>query len=187
MAAAARGRAARQEALRRRAYKTEQEFQLVQTAEICAAISPAEQASDAEEPATVMERAVIPGTSLISTDTPESARLEKVATIDGTEVQLTAHVKEVGGGTEGSVGKYTEMLIVAVDTKTRRSSSLLLEATDVRDIVDKGTDERLYSDAGKFGAATVFSAVLKRLTVFNSRRKDLFILSYRGKKVVAPH
>lgn len=115
--------------------------------------------------------------------------------IDGTEVHLTAHV---GGGvidddTSGAVGtgadgKAVEMLLVVVDKKTRRSSRLSLDAAEVSEIVcgdgvgwgDKGV-------AKVKGARAALSAVLRKLTLFNSRRKDLFILSYKGKKVVAPH
>lgn len=117
------------------------------------------------------------------------ARLERVVTIDGTEVHLTAHVKEAaaGGGGDGGEGgdQPMEMLLVAVDKKARRSSRLSLDAADIGEIVDGAhQDSRGLRKGGPQG---VLSAVLRKLTLFNSRRKDLFILSYRGKKVIAPH
>lgn len=127
--------------------------------------------------------------TLVSTATPGVVRLERDVTIDGTEVQLTAHVKEVGSGTDGGEGKSMKMLLVAVEKKARRSSRLSLEAADLGNIVSAvgGTDKRQGGGGIIGGALGAFSAVLKALTVFNSRRKDLFILSYKGKKVVAPH
>lgn len=126
-----------------------------------------------------------------TTTTPGVACLEKVVTIDGTEVHLTAHVKTGGGSSErrcveGS-DQPTEMLLVAVDKKARRSSRLSLDAADIAEIV--GADQDGSGDSKKIVKRTqgVLSSVLQKLTVFNSRRRDLFILSYKGKKVVAPH
>lgn len=125
----------------------------------------------------------------LSTAPPGALRLERAVTIDGTEVHLTADVKYIDGG-----GKPLEMLLVAVDKKARRSSRLALEATDIQSIVgESATQSSAESNNTGSGGGTslgtreVFSAVVKALTVFNSRRNDLFILSYKGKKVVAPH
>lgn len=126
-----------------------------------------------------------------------AARLDRVVTIDGTEVHLTAHVQGMvtdddGNGVVGTDAddrKPMEMLIVAVDQKGRRSSRLSLDAAEVAEIVCSshgggGGD----MGAGKAkGVHAALSAVLQKLTLFNSRRKDLFILSYKGKRVVAPH
>lgn len=125
----------------------------------------------------------------LSTAPSGALRLERAVTIDGTEVHLTADVKDVDGG-----GKPLEMLLVAVDKKARRSSRLALEAADIQSIVGEGathsgaeSNNKGSSGGTSLGAREVFSAVVKALTVFSSRRKDLFILSYKGKKVVAPH
>lgn len=125
--------------------------------------------------------------------TPGVVSLERVVTIDGTEVQLTAQVKELnGGGVEGGGDRSVEMSLVAFDKKTRRSSRLHLEAADIGSIVGAVGDTTSKRGGGggtgsRVGALEIFSTVLKSLTVFNSRRKELFILSYRGKKVAAPH
>eukprot|EP00903_Cladosiphon_okamuranus_P019974 g18352.t2 len=119
---------------------------------------------------------------------PGVARLESVVTIDGSEVHLTAHVSQADvDGAGGDNYQPTEMVLVAVDKKARRSSTLSLDAADIREIV--GAHESGDKDGGgvKKGAQGALAAVLQKLTLFNSRRKDLFILSYRGKKVVAPH
>jgi len=81
------------------------------------------------------------------------------------------------------------MLLVAVDKKASRSSRLSLDATDIEEIVGGGggADRDGKDGYARKGPKAVLSAVLQKLTLFNSRRKDLFILSYRGKKVVAPH
>lgn len=127
--------------------------------------------------------------AVVSIITPGVSRIEKVVTIDGTEVELTAHIKE----TAGSAGQDIplEMLLVAVDKKARRSSRLALKAVDIGNIVGRVPGAEAGQDGGggkpREGALGVFSTVLKALTVFNSRRKDLFILSYKGKEVVAPH
>ncbi|CAB1107096.1 unnamed protein product [Ectocarpus sp. CCAP 1310/34] len=138
-----------------------------------------------------------PEVGISATDTaPGLARLETVVTIDGTEVHLTAHVKEVvdtdaarGSGDGGEDHKKPlEMLLVAVDKKSRRSSRLSLKAPDIAEIVAS------HHGGGGGGGAKITTgvqgalrAVVKKLTVFNSRRKDLFILSYKGKQVTAPH
>ncbi|CAM9177989.1 unnamed protein product, partial [Scytosiphon promiscuus] len=125
------------------------------------------------------------------------ARLDSVVTIDGTEVHLTAHVQGVvnDDGVNGVVGTDMDdepmgMVIVAVDKKARRSSRLSLDAAEVAEIVDSrhrgGGGGDIYAAKTK-GVHAALSAVLQKLTLFNSRRKDLFILSYRGKKVAAPH
>lgn len=127
--------------------------------------------------------------------TPGVVSLERVVTIDGTEVQLTAQVKELhdndGGGVEGGGDRSVEMSLVAFDKITRRSSRLHLEAADIGSIVgavgDAGSERGGGSGGARIGALEIFSTVLKSLTVFNSRRKELFILSYRGKKIAAPH
>lgn len=138
-------------------------------------------------------------TAPLSTTTaaPGVLRLERAVTIDGTEVHLTADVKGVDGS-----GNPLEMLLVAVDKKAHRSSTLSLEAADIQSIV-RGEQAGAHSGPGgngkesaggggggggaSLGPREMLSAVLKTLTVFNSRRKGLFILSYKGKKVVAPH
>lgn len=138
-----------------------------------------------------------PGVGISATDTaPGLARLETVVTIDGTEVHLTAHVKEVvdgdaaasgsGGGGEDN-DKPIEMLLVAVDKKSRRSSKLSLKAPDITEIVASSHHGGGSGAKTTTGVQGALRAVVKKLTVFNSRRKDLFILSYKGKKVIAPH
>lgn len=129
---------------------------------------------------------------------PGVVSLERVVTIDGTEVQLKAQVKELNdGGYEGEGrGGPVEMSLVAFDKKTRRSSTLQLKAADIGIILGTvggdggnggGGRGSGGGGGGRAGTLNIFATVLKSLTVFNSRRKDLFILSYRGKKIAAPH
>lgn len=122
---------------------------------------------------------------------PGVVSLERVVTIDGTEVQLKAQVKELNdGGYEGEGrGGPVEMSLVAFDKKTRRSSTLQLKAADIGIILGTvgGDGGNGGGGGGRTGTLDIFATVLKSLTVFNSRRKDLFILSYRGKKIAAPH
>eukprot|EP00752_Nemacystus_decipiens_P009312 g8321.t1 len=207
LAAAARRLAARRETSRRRAKQASRQRQLEEEAAATreeaekvaaaadAARSPLSLRDDDTGEATTNEAAV--PEPLVDDDHEDSthpgvARLERVVTIDGTEVHLTAHVKE--GASDGADGEETdqpmEMLLVAVDKKARRSSRLSLDAADVREIIGYGShqDGEKGGDAREAaGPRAALSAVLKKLTLFNSRRKDLFILSYRGKKVVAPH
>lgn len=134
---------------------------------------------------------------LMAPTTPGIVSLERVVTIDGTEVQLTAQVKGLNDdGVEAGGDRSVEMSLVAFDKKTRRSSRLHLEAADIGSIVGAVGDTTSKrggggggggGTGGRVGALEIFSTVLKSLTVFNSRRKELFILSYRGKKVAAPH
>lgn len=131
----------------------------------------------------------------IVTTMPDAVRLDSTTIIDGTEVELTAHVKEVSesparNGIRGAV----EMEIEAVDKKARRSSTLSLGAGDVRFIVEAGQDTQSEGNGGTGGAdlstsraLEAFLAVLKKLTLFKSRRKNVFLLSYKGKNVSAPH
>lgn len=125
---------------------------------------------------------------------PGLTRLEQVVTIDGTEVLLKAQVKE-----SRDRDQFLEMSILALDRKARRSSKLLLNTADIASIEHSamagGPNDRdvgYRSDAdnctvGTARARTAFAVVVKSLTVFNSRRKDLFILSYKGRKVTAQH
>lgn len=192
-----RGQSARRETSRRRAERTARIRQVDQeaaaereeaekaAAAAAAAARPSLSRGD-EETGEADETAVVDDHE-DSTTTPGVARLERVVTIDGTEVHLTAHVKEAtvdGGGVE--TNQPMEMLLVAVDKKARRSSRLSLDAADVGEIVG-GNQAGKGGDTASKGAQGALSAVLQKLTLFNSRRKDLFILSYRGKKVVAPH
>lgn len=132
---------------------------------------------------------------VVAPTTPGVVSVERVVTIDSTEVQLTAQVKGLkDDGVEGG-GRPVEMSLVAFDRKTRRSSRLHLDAADIGSIVGAvgetsskwGSGGGGAGAGGRVGALQIFSTVLKSLTVFNSRRKELFILSYRGKKVDAPH
>ncbi|CAM9325009.1 unnamed protein product [Hapterophycus canaliculatus] len=125
-----------------------------------------------------------------------AGRLERVVTIDGTEVHLIAHVQGwVKDGDANNVVVSTDaddkpvgMLLLAVDKGTRRSSSLSLDAAEVAQITCSRQNGGSDLGAAKVtGAHAALSAVIQKLTLFNSRRKDLFILSYKGKKVVAPH
>lgn len=114
---------------------------------------------------------------------------EKDVMIDGTEVRLMADVKEAGGTGNGRARVAEEMKLLAVDKKSRKSTTLTLEAADIRDIV--GPVDRPTSASGggwdsDAGASEAFAAVLKRLTIFKSHQKILFILSYKGKKVMTP-
>lgn len=208
MATAARGRAARLEILSRRAEETARQRQLDREAaaqrereeaarlpdEAARLLSSHEEEEPTENDIAESETVVSDGAedlNTTTTTTPGVACLETLVTIDGTEVHLTAHVKNGAGagedrGVEGS-DQPTEILLVAVDKKARRSSKLSLNAADIAEIV--GTDQDGSRGSKKIvkGSQGVLSAVLQKLTVFNSRRKDLFILSYKGKKVVAPH
>lgn len=115
---------------------------------------------------------------------------ENDVTIDGTEVRLMADVKEAGETGDGKVRVAEEMKLLAVDKKSRKSTTLTLEAADIREImgpVDRPTSASGGRWDGGAGALEAFAAVLKILTIFKSHRKDLFILSYKGKKVMAPH
>ncbi|CAM9594340.1 unnamed protein product [Ectocarpus sp. 6 AP-2014] len=210
LATAARVRLARKEVSRRRAEQTAPQCQVdrdvaAEREEVANSIPPRQ----VELPATAADDVAVSGeiasddpeVGISATDTaPGLARLETVVTIDGTEVHLTAHVKEVvdtdavrgsGDGGEDS-NKPLEMLLVAVDKKSRRSSRLSLKAPDITEIVAShhggggggGGGGGVRTSTGVQGA---LRAVVKKLTVFNSRRKDLFILSYKGKKVTAPH
>ena len=114
------------------------------------------------------------------------ARFERDVTIDGTDVHLIVDVKEVE---RGKGVRVKEMVLIAVDNKTRRSSTLSLAAADIRDILGPADGSASANDMTNVGgwvddAGTheVFTAVLKRLTVFKSHLKDLFILSYRGRR-----
>lgn len=139
----------------------------------------------------------------ISTTTPGMAGVEQLVTIDGTEVLLMAHVKEEGGNWDDSArgnGPPLKMSLVAVDPLTRRSSRLSLKAEDIAAIAccstaAEGTAravgledgrEHVTASVGRQAERT-FAAVLKSLTLFNSRRKGVFILSYKGRKPMAPH
>lgn len=132
---------------------------------------------------------------------PDTTRLEQVLTIDGTQILLTAHLKDTASG-EQSNGDPVEMSLRAVDMKARRSSSLLvLKSEDFAAIERSVTAGQRHAEAGGEVATVApppaltvterarkkFAMVVKSLTVFNSRRKDLFILSYRGRKVAAQH
>lgn len=205
LATAARGRAARLETSSRRAMQTARQRQLDREAaaereeaarlseEAARLISPhGEEGCDMDNHTATSATTVVGDDSedAATTTTPGVVRLERVVTIDGTEVHLTANVKNGGGTNEhsckGGNDQPMEMLLVAVDKKARRSSRLSLDAADIAEIV--GTDQDS-SPGSKItnGAQRAVAAVLQKLTVFNSRRKDLFILSYKGRKVVAPH
>lgn len=196
-----RGQAARRESSCRRAEQTARQRQLdreaaaerEEAAKLAEAarllLSCGDEETDTANDTETSETVISDGSEdPTTTATPGVARLERVVTIDGTEVHLTAHVKDGGGASEGrGVGgndQPMEMLLVAVDKKARRSSRLSLGAADIAEIVgaDRGGSGKIVK-----GAQEALSAVLQKLTVFNSRRKDLFILSYKGKKVVAPH
>lgn len=205
LASATRGQAARRETSRRRAEETarQRQLDLEAAAEQEGAEKAAAEAAVAAEAATAAARSSLSRRDEGSDEahetaaseprvddhhggsaTPGVARLERVVTIDGTEVHLTAHVKQAavdGGGGEND--QPSEMLLMAVDKKARRSSRLSLDAADIGEIV--GAHQGGGNDGGsvKKGAQGALSAVLQKLTLFNSRRKDLFILSYRGKKV----
>jgi len=192
LASSARGRAARREASRRRAERAAQQRKLDEEAaaerkESTKAAAAAAAAQALPKPGDEEKDAVnqtAESETILTTATPGVTHLERVVTIDGTEVHLTANVREVAGGGGAEDGdKPVEMLLVAVDKKARRSSRLSLDAAEISDIVGahRGTGNVAEGPRG------VLSAVLQKLTVFNSRRKDLFILSYKGKKVVAPH
>lgn len=205
LAAATRGQAARLETSLRRAEQTARQRQLDEEEEAAAVREQAEKAAAAEAARSSLSRgdeeagveahetAVSePGVNGDHEDgaTPGVAHLERVVTIDGTEVHLTAHVKEAaaadGGGGGENGGQPVGMLLVAVDKRARRSSRLSLDAADIGEIVGGAHQDGRGGGARK-GPKAALSAVLQRLTLFNSRRKDLFILSYRGKKVIAPH
>lgn len=202
LAAAARGRGARKEASARRAKRDERQRRHVRDAAEISATCVAGQTPDTQDslsaseipeksPATAHDGTTSPNEASACTATPGFVRLERQVTIDGTEVQLTAHVcVDTVDGQE-----VKDMVLVAVDKKARRSSRLSLEGAEIESIVNGAAQGGEDSQGGSSGddgrstrkAAGVFSAVVQALTVFNSRRKDLFILSYRGKKVVAPH
>lgn len=133
---------------------------------------------------------------------PGTTRLERVLTIDGTQILLTANVKDTASGEPNNGDFPVEMSLLAVDMKARRSSSLLvLKSADFAAIERSVTAEQRRTRAdGRVGtdapppALTIaerarkkFAIVVNSLTVFNSRRKDVFILSYKGRKVVAQH
>lgn len=191
LAAATRGQAARLEASRRRGEqrRLDQEAavereEAEKAAEAAAAAAAASSISRRAETAESEPR--VEDDHEVSTTVPGMARLDRVVTIDGTEVHLTAHVKEAGAGGGGESDQPMEMLLVAVDRKARRSSRLSLDAADIGEIVGARQAGKGGSNVIR-GAQGALSAVMQKLTLFNSRRKDLFILSYRGKKVVAPH
>lgn len=134
------------------------------------------------------------------TTAPGATRLERVLAIDGTQISLTAYVKEPEE--RGSTGSPLEMDVKAVDVKTRRSSCLVLKPDDFAAIERSATAAAeghagVEDDGCAPGAADgltvagrariAFARVVKSLTVFNSRQKDLFILSYKGRKVAAQH
>lgn len=188
LAAATRGQVARWEISRQLDQEAAAEREEAEKAAAAAARAPLsrgdEETGQANE-TTVSESVVDDGHE--DDTTPGVARLERVVTIDGTEVHLTAHVKgAVGGGGVEINGQPMEMLLVAVDKKARRSSRLSLDAADIGKIIGARQAGKEGGDVKK-GAKGALSVVLQKLTLFNSRRKDLFILSYRGKKVIAPH
>lgn len=192
LASSARGRAARREASRRRVARAARQRQLdreaaaereeaAKAAAAAAAALASPKAGDEEKEAA---NQTAESETILATATPGVTHLERVVTIDGTEVHLTADFREVVDEGEAKSGdKPVEMSLVAVDKKARRSSRLSLDAAEIDEIVGA---HRVGGTAAK-GPGGVLSAVLQKLTVFNSRRKDLFILSYKGKKVVAPH
>lgn len=132
------------------------------------------------------------------TTAPGETRLERTLVIDGTQVSLTAYVKEAK---ERDTGSPFEMDVEAVDMKTRRSSRLVLKEDDFEAIkrltavAAEGHAEVGGGSCGPGGdtstlaerARIAFGAAVKSLTVFNSRKRDLFILSYKGRKVAAQH
>lgn len=149
--------------------------------------SPEDEETDGANETAVSDSLVDDGDHEDDNATPGVSRLERVVTIDGTEVHLVAHVKGAVEGDGGENDNPTEMLLVAVDKKARRSSRLSLDAADIEDIVGAHQASNDGGNSATKGAQGALSAVLQKLTIFNSRRKDLFILSYRGKKVTAPH
>lgn len=187
LAAATRGQVARRETSRRRAEQTARKHQLDEEASQAAAASSSLSHGD-EETHETTETAV--SKPIVDDDhedntTPGVTRLKRVLTIDGTEVHLTAHVKGAVDEGRGKHDQPMEILLMAVDKKARRSSRLSLDAADIGEIV--GAHKAGKGGRVMKGAQAVLSAVLQKLTVFNSRRKDLFILSYRGKKIIATH
>lgn len=132
---------------------------------------------------------------------------ERVVTIDGTEVSVMADIQEVGKNCEGSRDDHPplEMSLVATDRKANRSAKLKLDTIEIANVLALGTkDESLpvafelhdpeqgnrdscTSDTIAGYAQATFEAVLMSLTLFNSRQKDVFILSYKGRRLVAPH